>query len=144
ENMLVRLPGNGPAAYAMQHFFAWVAPRVPHAPLTAPAAIQNFLFDGLTPPALGGILDLGQYCNGASCPPMVDAFEESNFGNQYEYYANLFWSTTPCARCASTSCAPAHRTASAPTGWVATRSRTLRSVPAPGRRACRPISRGTA
>jgi hypothetical protein len=91
ENMLVRLPGNGSAAYAMQHFFAWGAPRVPHQPLTAPAAIQNYLFGGLTPPALGGILDLGRYCNGASCPPMVDAFRESNFGNQYAYYANLFW-----------------------------------------------------
>ena len=91
ESMLIRLPGNGPAAYAMQHFFAWVAPRVPHQPLTAPAPIQTYLFGTLTPPALGGILDFGKYCNGASCPPMVDAFRESNFGNEYEYYANLFW-----------------------------------------------------
>ncbi len=91
ESLFLRVPGVTPAAYTMQHFFAWVAPRVPHQPLTAPDAIQSYLFGGVEPPALGGLLQLGKYCTGGACPPMVNAFRESNFGNQYEYYANLWW-----------------------------------------------------
>src|SRR5262249_20041069 len=44
ESLFLRVPGVTPAAYTMQHFFAWVAPRVPPQPLTAPGAIQNYLF----------------------------------------------------------------------------------------------------
>jgi hypothetical protein len=91
ESLFLRVPNTDPAVYTMQHFFAWVAPRVPHQPLTAPPVIQSYLFGGQVPPALGGLLHLGQYCNGGSCPPLVQAFTESNFGNQYAYYANIWW-----------------------------------------------------
>jgi arylsulfatase A-like enzyme len=91
ESLFLRVPGSTPAAYTMQHFFAWYAPRVPHQPLNAPPVIQDHLFGGQVPPALGGLLDLGKYCNGNTCPPMVTAFTESNFGNQYAYYANIWW-----------------------------------------------------
>jgi hypothetical protein len=91
ESLFLRLPGTNPPAYAMQHFFAWVAPRVPHQPLTAPAGIQDYLFGSESVPALGGLLDLGRYCNGGVCPPAVQAFTESNFGTQYQYYANIWW-----------------------------------------------------
>jgi arylsulfatase A-like enzyme len=91
ESLFLRVPGSTPAAYTMQHFFAWYAPRVPHQPLSAPQVIQSYLFGGQFPPALGGLLDLGQYCNVSTCPPLVTAFTESNFGNQYAYYANIWW-----------------------------------------------------
>jgi arylsulfatase A-like enzyme len=91
ESLFLRLPGTNPASYTMQHFFAWVAPRVPHQPLTAPTPIQDYLFGSDLIPALGGVMNLGRYCNGGSCPPAVQAFTESNFGNQYQYYANIWW-----------------------------------------------------
>jgi hypothetical protein len=91
ESLFLRVPGSTPAAYTMQHFFAWYAPRVPHQPLSAPPVIQEYLFGGRFPPALGGLLDLGKYCSGSTCPPIVTAFTESNFGNQYAYYANIWW-----------------------------------------------------
>jgi len=91
ESLFLRLPGTNPAAYTMQHFFAWVAPRVPHQPLTAPSAIQDYLFGSQSIPALSGLMNLGRYCNGGACPPAVQAFTESNFGNQYQYYANIWW-----------------------------------------------------
>ncbi len=91
ESMFLPVPDSSPAEYTMQHFFAWVAPRVPHQPLTAPPVIQSYLFGGSNLPALGGLLQLGQYCQGSVCPPMVQAFTESNFGKEYEYYANIWW-----------------------------------------------------
>src|SRR5262249_45759288 len=91
ESLFLRLPGTNPASYTMQHFFAWVAPRVPHQPLTAPTPIQDYLFGSDLIPALGGVMNLGRYCNGGSCPPAVQVFTESNFGNQYQYYANIWW-----------------------------------------------------
>ena len=36
-------------------------------------------------------MNLGRYCNGGACPAAVQAFAESNFGNQYQYYANIWW-----------------------------------------------------
>jgi hypothetical protein len=94
EGLLVRVPdtgGGGTAEFAMQHFFAWVAPRVPHQPLSSPAEIESYLFGSVTPPALGGLFQLGQYCSGSACSPVVTAFSESNFGTNRAFYANVWW-----------------------------------------------------
>jgi hypothetical protein len=94
ESLKIRLPntGSGPTAeFAMQHFFAWVAPRVPHQPLRAPDEIENYLFGRVASPALGGLFQLGQYCRNGFCPPVVAAFNEWNFGTNRAYYANVWW-----------------------------------------------------
>jgi hypothetical protein len=91
ESLLLHVPGPDPTAYTMQHFFAWVATRIPHEPFTSPPAIGDYLFGGQIPPALGGLLNLGQYCNGSTCPPMVTAFNETNFGSEYQYYDHVWW-----------------------------------------------------
>jgi len=91
EGLFLRVPGSNPATYTMQHFFAWVAPRVPHQPLSSPPVIENYLFGSVTPPALGGLFQLGQYCNGASCAPLASAFNENSFGSERAYYANIWW-----------------------------------------------------
>jgi len=91
EAMFVPLPGAVPGAFTVQHFFAWLAPRIPHQPLSAPLVIETYLFGGVEPPALGGLFQLGQYCGGGVCPPLLNAFRESNFGNERAYYANVWW-----------------------------------------------------
>ncbi len=94
EDLMVRVPGTGnaqAAEFAMQHFFAWVAPRIPHQPLSAPTEIESYLFGSVSPPALGGLFDLGQYCSGSACAPVVAALSESNFGTNRAFYANMWW-----------------------------------------------------
>ena len=78
---------NAPGAFTHAPFFIWYAPRIPHAPLRAPAQIENYLFGT----GLGGMLQLGGMCRGASCAPAVRSFSESNFGNERDYYANVWW-----------------------------------------------------
>jgi hypothetical protein len=86
DGMLYPMPGR-PGGFATQPFFAWYAPRIPHAPLRAPLAVDRYLFGS----GLGGLFDLGALCRGASCPRTVQAFNESNFGTQREYYASVWW-----------------------------------------------------
>jgi len=89
DAMLYRVPGT-PSTYTTAPFFVWYAPRIPHAPLDAPAAIKSYLF-GSQFDGLGGLFDLGGLCTGSSCPPVVSAFGESNFGTVRDYYANIYW-----------------------------------------------------
>jgi hypothetical protein len=89
DMLLYRQPGSVPAQYAMQHFFIWYAPRVPHQPLRSPPPVIDYLFGGVG--ALGGVMDLGQWCSGGSCAPVVPAFNEDNFGTVREYFGNIWW-----------------------------------------------------
>jgi hypothetical protein len=91
DTLLYRTPGAGPATFAMQPFFAWYAPRIPHQPLRAPDVISRYLFGSGPQYPLGGIFDLGRYCSGASCPQGVTAFDESVFGDVRELFANIWW-----------------------------------------------------
>jgi Sulfatase len=98
ESLMIRVPGTevtvqsvDEAQYTMQHFFAWVAPRIPHQPLSSPPEIETYLFGSVTPPAFGGLFKLGNYCAGSSCAPVVSAFNESNFGTERAFYANMWW-----------------------------------------------------
>jgi hypothetical protein len=86
-SMVYPKPGGLAGEYAMQQFFAWYAPRIPHQPLRAPAEIGTYLFgsDGRT-----GLFQLGQLCTGGLCPPAVRAFDENNFGTVREYYSNVY------------------------------------------------------
>jgi hypothetical protein len=89
DGMFYPVPGR-PGSFATQPFFAWYAPRIPHAPLRAPAAVRKYLFG--TGPGLGGLFNLGALCRGDVCPSAVRAFDESNnFGRQRDYYANVWW-----------------------------------------------------
>jgi hypothetical protein len=92
-DMLVYLqPGSMPAQYAMQHFFVWYAPRIPHAPLRAPQPVTDYLFGGAGTFPRGGVMDLGQWCTGGGfCAPVVPAFDESNIGTDRDYYSNVWW-----------------------------------------------------
>ncbi len=78
---------NAVGAFTHAPFFIWYAPRIPHAPLRAPAQIESYLFGT----GLGGMLQLGGMCRGGSCAPAVQSFSESNFGNERDYYANVWW-----------------------------------------------------
>jgi len=92
EGLPHRAPDQTPATYRVQPFFAWYAPRVPHAPLRAPSAITRYLFGQRR--ALGsldGLFQLGDFCTGSSCPPVVRAFSESSFGTGYEFYGSMWW-----------------------------------------------------
>ncbi len=98
EGLLLRVPGTGSsiggtesAEFTMQHFFTWVAPRVPHQPLSSPPEIENYLFGSVAPPAVGGLFNLLQYCSVNVCAPVVTAFNESNFGTQRAFYASMWW-----------------------------------------------------
>jgi hypothetical protein len=91
DMLLYPQPGTNPKQYAMQHFFLWYAPRIPHEPLRPPSPIMDFLFGGPGSSPLGGAMDLQQYCNGASCPASVTAFNENNFGTVSSYYGNVYW-----------------------------------------------------
>ncbi|MGH7895833.1 MAG: sulfatase family protein [Candidatus Binatia bacterium] len=87
DAMVYKTPGGAAGEYAMQQFFLWYAPRIPHQPLRAPDAIGRYLFgaDGQK-----GFFQLGQLCTGGSCPQLVRAFDENNFGTVREYYANVY------------------------------------------------------
>ena len=87
DSMVYPKPGGAAGEYAMQQFFAWYAPRIPHQPLRAPVAIDDYLFghDGR-----GGLFQLGQLCTGGGCPQEVRAFDEARFGNVREYYAMVY------------------------------------------------------
>ena len=89
DMLVYKQPDSVPAQYAMQHFFMWYAPRVPHQPLRSPPAVIDYLFGGVG--ALGGAMNLGQYCTGSTCAPMVPAFNEDNFGTVREYFGNIWW-----------------------------------------------------
>ncbi len=91
DMLLYRQPGSVPAQYAMQHFFVWYAPRLPHAPLRAPQPVADYLFGAVGAYPRGGVMDLGQWCNGGSCAPVVAAFDENNIGNVRDYYGNVWW-----------------------------------------------------
>jgi arylsulfatase A-like enzyme len=87
EAMVYKKPGGAAGEFAMQQFFVWYAPRIPHQPLRAPRAIGEYLFGG---DGMGGLFALGGLCGGGPCPPVVQAFDERNFGTVREYYANIF------------------------------------------------------
>jgi hypothetical protein len=91
DQLLYKQPGSVPAQYAIQHFFAWFAPRVPHQPLRSPQAVTDYLFGAPGSFPLGGAMDLGQWCNGGSCAPVVQAFGETNFGTVREFFGNIWW-----------------------------------------------------
>jgi hypothetical protein len=91
DMLLYREPGSSPAQYRMQNFFVWYAPRLPHAPLRAPQPIKDFLFGGLGSFPLGGAMDLGRWCSGATCAPVVQAFGENSIGTVRDFYANVWW-----------------------------------------------------
>jgi arylsulfatase A-like enzyme len=89
DDMLYKEPGTQ-ATFTAQPFFIWYAPRIPHQPLRAPATVETYLF-GSRFDGLAGMFDLGRFCSGSSCPPVVRAFDESNFGTVREYFANVWW-----------------------------------------------------
>jgi arylsulfatase A-like enzyme len=89
DDMLYKVPGTA-STFTAQPFFIWHAPRIPHQPLRAPATVESYLF-GPRFDGLSGIFDLGRFCTGSNCPPMVRAFDESNFGSVREFYANVWW-----------------------------------------------------
>jgi arylsulfatase A-like enzyme len=92
EQLYYEVPGTNPATFRVQPFYAWYAPRIPHQPLRAPLAVERYLFGSLgAQGALGGMFNLGQYCVGGSCPPVVQAFNENNFGSGREFYASMWW-----------------------------------------------------
>jgi hypothetical protein len=91
DMLLYRQPGSVPPQYAMQHFFVWYAPRVPHAPLRSPLPVLDYLFGPGGSYPRGGVMDLGQWCSGSACAPVVSAFDEDNFGTVHQYFGNLWW-----------------------------------------------------
>jgi hypothetical protein len=91
DALLHRVPGTSPAEFRTQPFFVWYAPRIPHQPLRAPQPVRDYLLGAGASYPLGGVLDLGRLCSGASCPPAVTAFRENNFGSGHEMYANVWW-----------------------------------------------------
>jgi hypothetical protein len=91
DMLVYRKPNTAPAEYAMQHFFVWYAPRVPHQPLRSPPAVKDYLFGAAGTFPRGGVMNLGQWCTGPTCAPLVTAFGEDNFGTGHEFYANLWW-----------------------------------------------------
>jgi arylsulfatase A-like enzyme len=86
DAMFYPVPGKA-GAFATQPFFAWYAPRIPHAPLRAPDPIRQYLFGS----GLGGLFNLAAYCSGGLCPSTVRAFDDSNVGTEREYYASVWW-----------------------------------------------------
>jgi hypothetical protein len=87
DAMVYKKPGGAAGEFAMQQFFTWYAPRIPHQPLRAPDEIGEYLFGGN---GMGGLFALGQLCAGGPCPAAVQAFNETNFGSVREYYANVY------------------------------------------------------
>ncbi len=89
DSMIHPIPGS-PGSYGVQPWFAWYAPRVPHQPLRAPFDVENYLF-GTDALRRGGMFNLGKFCDGADCAPVVRAFEEVSFGTVREFYASMWW-----------------------------------------------------
>jgi len=87
DSMVYRTPGGAPDQFTVQQFFTWYAPRIPHEPLRAPAAIGSYLFGG---DGQGGLFQLGGLCTGGNCPQAVLAFDENNFGTVRDYYDNVY------------------------------------------------------
>ena len=83
------VPGQS-GTFAVQPFFVWYAPRIPHRPLRAPEPIYRYLFGG-DQAGLGGLFDLGAACTPGHCPPSVLAMDESKVGTQREYYSSVWW-----------------------------------------------------
>jgi len=79
-----------PGAFAVQPFFVWYAPRIPHRPLRAPEPIVQHLF-GSDALGLGGLFELGAAFRNGACPSSVLAFEESKVGTQREFYSSVWW-----------------------------------------------------
>ena len=91
-DMLVHRPSDAASeTFRVQPFFVWYAPRVPHQPLRSPAPVLVHLFGGTGAASLGGAMNLGRWCAGGTCAPVVSAFAEDNFGSVREYYGNLWW-----------------------------------------------------
>src|SRR5262249_16382136 len=86
DSMFYPVPGT-PGVFRSQPFFLWYAPRIPHAPLRAPSVIDDYLF-GAANRGMGGMFQLGAMCRGNACPGAVRAFNESNFGDEREYYSS--------------------------------------------------------
>jgi sulfatase-like protein len=91
DMLLYVQPSSQPPQYAMQHFFVWYAPHLPHEPFRAPQVVRDYLFGGLGSYPLGGAMDLGRWCTGPACPPVVQAFDEGDFGTLRDFYANVWW-----------------------------------------------------
>lgn len=91
DGMQYVVPGSSPAAARVQNFLLWYAPRIPHQPLRSPNPIREYLFGYGAAYPRGGLFDLGALCSGNSCPPTVTAMSETNFGDVYEMYANIWW-----------------------------------------------------
>jgi hypothetical protein len=91
DGLEYRVPDVSPPTFGVQHFFAWYAPRIPHQPLRSPPAIDAYLFGDPGTFPLGGLFSFGRYCTGGACPPFVNAFYETNFGSEFEFYGNQWW-----------------------------------------------------
>jgi hypothetical protein len=91
DMLTYQVPDSAPAEYAMQHFFLWYAPRVPHQPLRSPQPVLDYLFGAPGVYPRGGLMNLGQWCVGSSCAPVVNAFNEDNFGTVHQFFGNIWW-----------------------------------------------------
>jgi hypothetical protein len=91
DSLRFRVPDVAPARYDMQKFFMWYAPRIPHQPLRSPVPVREYLFGSGASYPLGGLFQLGGLCSGFGCSPSVAAFNEVNFGDEHEMYANVWW-----------------------------------------------------
>ncbi len=89
DMLLYRQPNS--AQYAMEHFFVWYFPHLPHEPLRPPQPIMDYLFGPASIFPLGGVMDLGRWCTGSGCAPTVAAFDEANFGTVHQYDGNVWW-----------------------------------------------------
>ncbi len=90
DRLLYRQPGGAPTEYRLPPFFIWYSPRIPHQPLRYPQAIQDYLFGGPAQYPRGGAMNLGRWCAGGACAPVVSAFDENNFGTVDEFYSNVW------------------------------------------------------
>ena len=91
DSLVYPEPDSDPPEFRLQPFFVWYAPRLPHQPLRSPQPVMDYLFGGLAQFPLGGLMNLGRWCTGGSCPPAVQALAEDNFGTGFGYYGNLWW-----------------------------------------------------
>ncbi len=91
DSLFYRVPNSAPAEFRVQPFFVWYAPRIPHQPLRSPQPILDYLFGKAPSYPLGGLFDLGSLCTGSSCPPTVTAMHETNFGDVFAMFGNVWW-----------------------------------------------------
>lgn len=91
DALLYREPDSDPPQFRLPPFFVWYAPRMPHHPLTSPQPIADYLFGPVPQFPLGGVMNLGRWCSGGVCPLAVQAFNESNFGTGFGFYASVWW-----------------------------------------------------